>query len=361
MIARAISIAIALLAWASVAHAQDGNARAERLAKKSAEAERAMRYLDERAQAIKDPALKAAANELLKNPAPTFLRRFVTAADREQARAALVAAGFLDGKVSLAQLFPPLAAGGRAPQSFLAAPAQALGFHHAHPGGLAEHTAFNVELALALAATYADRYALRALDLDTVAAAALLHDAMKPWVLQWRADGTLTEQPKIAGTASHHPFIVAEAFYRKLPAAFLVALASAHDAPSGDTAIKVVGYLRAGALLAGVDPVAYGVLARRGDGGFALARAFSVESVINHLSDHDYVLTDPAGVAVTDGLAQLLRKRGPVDEARLRWAIARIESQVPGPRLYAAFARGGLDELGAEVERAHVPWSSDED
>jgi hypothetical protein len=130
------------------------------------------------AATIRDALLRATTEDLLANPAPTFMALHPTRDGRERIREALHAAGLLAADVTVEALFPPLTDARIAPQSFLAAPGGTPEHHHAHPGGLALHTAFNVEAALALERLYTTRYGV-VLDHDIVVAASILHDAMK--------------------------------------------------------------------------------------------------------------------------------------------------------------------------------------
>ncbi|MBF5043375.1 hypothetical protein FGE12_13340 [Aggregicoccus sp. 17bor-14] len=362
-LSRALVLCAGLLST-TPALAQAGNARALALARTSPTARTAYADLLRTARGLRDKALREATVGLLENPRPTFTERLALPEARERVRAQLVEQGLLDAAVTLEQLFPPLPPAPAAPQPFLSAPGQAVHGHHGYPGGLAEHTAFNTRSGLALVQDYERVYGFApgTLRSDWVAAAAILHDAMKPWVLQWQPDGGLTTQPRVGGTASHHAFIVAEALHRELPAAFVVVLASAHEAPLGPSAAHVVDYLRAGALLAGVDPVEAGLL-RKGGQGFELAAPAPAEAVIHHLSDHDYVLTDPAAGQVEALLDQLAQAEAgaPLPGSRLRWMHHRVQALVPGVVLYTAYARGGEAAVRTALRERHIPLLSDAD
>jgi len=345
-----------LLAVASIAVAQEGNPRAEALARNAPQGSAALAFIQGQVKQIRDPALRTAAAELLASPRPAFMARYPSPAQREAARAELVKQGLLAASVPAGELFPPLPEGSAAPMSFLAAPGGTLDSHHAYPGGLAEHTAFNLQLALDLLADYAARYHLRGLDRDQVVAAVVLHDVLKPWCLQWKADGTVTVEPSIGGTWSHHIFAIAEALHRGLPPEFVVSLASAHESP-GLAPDRVVAFLRAAAILAGVDPVERGIL-RKTDQGFALARLPSIEASIHHLSDHDYVVTIPADKAIAGALHALMvasPQGKALDAAELRWQAHRIQTQVSGLVLYQALRERGPEGIAALLRDAHVP------
>jgi hypothetical protein len=328
---------------ASTVCAQEGNARALAIAKRSRSAAAAMRSLRREAKTLSDPALRAFAVSMLSKPAPGFMSRLADDTQRERVRAALVAEALLDARVPTSQLFPPLPSAEQPPLSFLAAPGGTLDGHHAYPGGLAEHTAFNVRAASDLAANYRALYGIR-VSRDEVIAAAMLHDAMKAWVLQWKPDGTLTEQATVGGTASHHIFVIAEALHRGLPARFVVTLAAAHES-TGLGATKVVHYLRAAALLAGVDAVERKLLAREGEGWRLAEPLPTVEASIHHLSDHDFVLTEPAAKALHVSLDALLTRRG-VPAQALRWKRYEVEASSSGITLYQRLRTEG--ERGLE-------------
>jgi hypothetical protein len=329
-------------------------ARADAIARASPDAVRAYDALVAQARAIHDDAMRRAVTDLLEHPTPTFLRALPDAAARTRIRDALAAAKLIDAKVTADELFPLFPGRADEEPTFLGAPGGTDDGHHAYPGGLAEHTAFNLRASLDLAASYASAYGLTALDRDALIAAPILHDALKPWVLRWRADGTLTPQATIAGTSSHHVFIVAEAIYRRLPADFVITLAAAHDAPMVETA-KVVAYVQAGAIVAGIDPVEAALLTAK-DGALTLTRAPSVEASIHHLSDHDWIVAEPSAHIVTLALARIVRGRAPsADASTLRWARHRIQAQVPGFRLYALWREGGDPAIVRALEQAHVP------
>lgn len=343
-----------LLLTASAAPAVElDNARAEKLAAGNATGKASYAFVVKSAKRIRDPKIRAAVLDILANPAPTFLTRHPDTPSRDAVRARLVEQGLLAIDVTVADLFPPVADPKKAPLSFQAASGGTPDHHHDYPGGLAEHTAFNLQAALDLERNYKTRYGVT-LDSDVVIAAPILHDAYKAWTLQYTKDGSLLTQAVVGGTASHHPFGVAESIHRGLPAELVVAQAAAHD-PPGILPDRVITYLRAASVLAGVDPVEKGYLARGADGAWSLAKLPSFEATINHLSDHDYVGTDPAGKEVAACLERLIRAEGDVDTATLRWARARIKTRVPHMRLYAELRAGGDAAVKALLAAKKVP------
>lgn len=344
----------------ATAAAQDGLPRATTIARQNQATNDAMEFLRFQAKKIKDPAIATATKDILENPAPTFMTLWPDAAARAQARQQLVDAGLLSADVTVDALFPPLKNALTAPAPFWVAPAGDPRHHHGYPGGLAVHTAFNLQAALDLARNYRQRYDVR-LDPDLVIAGPTLHDAMKPWAFQWQEDGSITAQPSIADTGSHHIFGIAEALHRGMPNRLVVTIASAHDAPTGATAARVVGYLRAAAILARVDPVAKGLLVHEEGSGWALASLPPIEATVNHLADHDYVLTDPAAAAETAALDELavaaMKKEGIAGyPARLNWMRHRIHAKVSGVRIYGWLVEGGPDRVAEELKKRSIPF-----
>ena len=271
-----------------------GNARAVHIARNAPFIHATYARVDALARSIVDDVSRADILQLLADPVPTFAKRFDSRDAQRACQDELAFAGFLDPLVTLEQLFP-LGARARdvyAPQPFWTTPGSSDGSHHGYPGGLAVHEYFNATIATAFSATYDRTYFsdTKTVDRDLVVAAALYHDIMKAVIFQWGDDGMLTPEVTIGGTGAHHTFSAAEAIARGRDARFIITLLSAHAAPSLGEEAKVVTWCRAAAILAGVDPVAYGLLRKTTD-GFALApRYVPIESFITHLADHDYVL-----------------------------------------------------------------------
>ena len=333
-----------------------GNVRATELARTNLNARLSFDFLVATARTIRDAKLREVTLAILGNPAPTFLTRLPDAASREAALVAMREAGLVDASVTVEQLFPPIGDPLVAPMPFWAAPGSIMRGHHDNPGGLAEHTAFNLQAALDLEKNYRTRYDIQRLDRDALIAAPILHDAMKPWILQWRKDGGLLSQPVIGGTSSHHPYGVAEALHRGLPAEFCVTLAAAHN-PPGTEPHMVVAFLRAAAILAGVDPVEKGLLARTAK-GFELARLPSIEGTVHHLSDQEWVIGDPMTASLEAALERLARAdaRGKdLSPAHIRWMANRVKSRTPPQRLYVSLREGGDAGLARTLEKGKIP------
>jgi len=242
-----------------------------------------------------------------------------------------------------------LHASSQAPQAFWSAPGSTYTGHHAYPGGLAVHEWLNARIAKAFVEGYDAIYHLssdpKAIDASIAQAAPLWHDIHKVTVFQWRADGSELVEYPIADTGAHHPLSGAEAILRGLPLPFVIALLSAHDAPttvksnSTQTGLqRLVNYIRAAAIIARRDPVALGLLQRASDGRFQLSQdPPRIEGHINHLSDHDYLFSNDSAATLIGTLRQVAVDYG-IDPARQepRFNLFRnlVFAQVSDIRLY---------------------------
>ena len=243
-------------------------------------------------------------------------RANLTAAAKQAIVDQLVAEGLLgahDGDSIpgglIAGVFPPVRDDGTAcphlPQPVFAAPGG--GQHHAYPGGLIVHEAFNLRSALSFVDSYRaaagfrgadglprvgpigesiDRNPSITINQDELRAAPIWHDWAKAIVFQWNADGTLFRELGIAGTGGHHILGVAETIARGLPAELIVVQVSAHTPPNTDNEGNVVRWLRAASIIAGVDPVARGLLAVASDGNLHLPPVRRLGD-LNHDCAHD--------------------------------------------------------------------------
>jgi hypothetical protein len=284
------------------ANAASPTERAEAIARAQPRVSAQFSALKNEAQAVKDRALRRELLGLLKGPRlEIFARRPQEAAIMAQ----LKAAGLLDP--AAAKLFPDGA------MPFIAAPGGVWLGHHSYPGGLVDHTLFNLRSGLGLAAAYRRTYKIE-IDEDAVRAAAIMHDMGKTAALPWNADGTLPAvEMQVAGTGLHHIISISEALARGWPSRLVVCVASAHSPPlPGPDLDKLVSYLRAAAIISGKPNAAAGLT----EDGKALAAPAPIEAFITHIDDHDYVLTEPAAKAASAKLA----KKDPwsLDEARAK-------------------------------------------
>ncbi|HEY6235501.1 MAG TPA: hypothetical protein VIW69_10405, partial [Candidatus Elarobacter sp.] len=240
-----------------------GNAAAASLARGANLVTATYARVEAAARSIEDATLRADVLDLIRNPHPLYAERHPSPASRTAVRDALAREGFVVPAAPVRGIFPP----GTEPetttavQPFWCAPGSSEGSHHDYPGGLAMHESFNASMATAFASTYDTHYfgGRPTVSRDTVIAAALYHDIMKTVVFGWNDDGTVFDELTIAGTGAHHVLSGAEAIARAHDPRFVTTLLSAHAAPSLGDEAKVVAWCRAAAIVANVDPVAYGL------------------------------------------------------------------------------------------------------
>lgn len=237
---------------------------------------------------IQDRSLARMTMDIINNPVPTFMNNYQLPGSKRTVYNKLVAAGLLDSsKTSLENFMPPY--NGSLPQPFYSAPGSGYASHHAYPGGLATHTAANLQISEGIYNTYTGLFN-SALSHDIVIAAQALHDLAKPLVLQWQKDQSSLTEYQIAGTGAHHIFSIAEVIYRGFPVEEIVAQACAHTIPSGKDEQIVAGYLKAAAIIAGKDAEKLGLVTSKG----TIPTPHKQEGYITSLGDHDFVLSGPA-------------------------------------------------------------------
>lgn len=316
------------------------NARAAALAAASPRVRQLYGRVETLAASIGDATLRADVTALLQTATPRYQQHYATPEQQAALRDALALEGFVKADEPLQGIFP-LAPGERA-LPFWAAPGSETGGHHSYPGGLCMHELFNASMGEQFCQTYDRLYfgGHGSVDRDTAVAAALYHDIMKVVVFQYHDDGTFFKEASIGGTGAHHVLSGAEAIVRGRDARFVVTLLSAHAAPSLGDEAKVVAWCRAAALIAGVDPVAYGLVRKTTD-GWALAQRPPIEAFVNHLSDHDFVLSIPASTAVEAQLRVVAPHYGvAATGGAFEWWRLGLLSKMSSIALYQALTRG---------------------
>lgn len=237
---------------------------------------------------IQDPSLARMTMDIVNNPVPTFMNNYQLPGSKRTVYNKLVAAGLLDSsKTSLENFMPPY--NGSLPQPFYSAPGSGYASHHAYPGGLATHTAANLQISEGIYNTYTGLFNSD-ISHDIVIAAQALHDLAKPLVFQWNKDQSSLTEYQIAGTGAHHIFSIAEVIYRGFPVEEIVAQSCAHTIPSGKDEQVVAGYLKAAAIIAGKDAEKLGLVTSKG----TIPTPHKQEGYITSLGDHDFVLSGPA-------------------------------------------------------------------
>jgi hypothetical protein len=418
-------VSLSLGGLASAARAADhtvpgaGNEEAARLASSSALVQSARELIGRRIGQIHDRTLARNVHELVEERFVCIHHRIAeTAASKQAIVDKLTAAGLIapaDAAAfpggALAGVLPPvLEAGGgcpHLPQPFFSAPGSVFGGHHSYPGGLPIHESFNDISDTSFAANYRRVYghpgpnglptiALNDgdagntrvdvdIDEDLIIAAPLLHDWAKPLVFQWNADGTefaelnfggngATDNYGAAGdsrTGGHHIIGIAESMARGLPPKFVIMQASAHSNPTSGNEYKVVNWLRAAAIIAGIDPLAAGYLRIDGGGLLRLPAVqrlgevdlnaatptqvnAPVEYQLHNLSDADFTQTGPSVAVVQILLAKLAPAFGfdPTDTARYnkRYRNPAL-SNLSAEHLYMVYTTGGLEAVRADLAR----------
>lgn len=292
----AMALGIALT-WTSAALAQEA---------RPARTVAALERLRVAADGLPDARLRAETLAALEDRPCVRHRTDLKRADENAILAALRAQALMPTPADAAEaerqrltVFPPVDQSGapcpRLPQSLAAAPGGNAGSHHDWPGGLAEHEAFNLRLALTLAELYESEGSGR-VDRDALTAAVLWHDWAKALVLTWRPDGTLPTERPIAGAGAHHVLGLAEAMARRLPPAVILVQACAHAAPVSEDGRKVGDWLRAAAIIARTDWT----------GPVAPTR----ECLINNAADDNWVHAEAAVHAADAALARLAPRFG---------------------------------------------------
>lgn len=188
---------------------------------------------------------------------------------------------------------PPTNDARKANELFFTATGSGYQSHHAYPGGLATHVANNTYLTNALLQSYITIYDYE-LNHDIAVAAQLFHDLHKPYVFQWNNDGSTRAENQLAGTGEHHILSTAELIFRRLPAPYIIATICAHTPPNSEKdRAEIVRWIDAASMIANTDPVAYGLLEKKGN-ELRLVGEPLQEAYICHLADHDFVLSVPA-------------------------------------------------------------------
>jgi hypothetical protein len=320
----------------------------QQMAENSGAVMESWKYIQRQAASIKNPKLRKAVQDIIANPAPKLMS--AVSGRKKEVYRELEKNGWLKG-VSYDSFLPENGSSKKANQPFYTAPGSGYTSHHSYPGGLATHTALNVEMSLALYDNYDKIYGFN-LDRDVIVAAQILHDLHKPWVFQWQKDGSSRNENKLAGTGEHHVLGVAESIVRGLPAEVCVAQACAHNHPGFSKDEEgPVRWLKAAAIIADVDPVKFGLLAADGK---TLPLQRSMEAFVTHLGDHDWVLTVPAAKWLIPAMEEIAMQDYGLNKADLKSAKFyafrnTVFSQATIMTLYHLMQKDGKEALRKQV------------
>jgi hypothetical protein len=398
-----------------------GNAAAITLAKKSPIVQSAYQFLLDQARRIQDAQLRKETMDALGDPC-IHHRAKLTEAQKDAIVATLVAQGLVNpgngsgitGGIK-AGVFPPVLNDSstcpKLPQAFFSAPGStSVSGHHSYPGGLVVHESNNDVADVHLASEYREIYGHSGakglptierenrgrfsapegngdadifIDEDLIIGAPLWHDWAKPIVFQWNADGSefvelnfggfgATDNNGLPGdsrTGGHHIITIAEEMARGLSPAFVITQASAHSAPTSGNEYRVVNWLRAGAIMAQIDPVSAGYLVKDKQGNFRLPALrqlgnnidladagqtnLLVEFTLHNLSDADFTYSGPAVVAVNTVLKTLAPGFGynPADANYLLNFRNPVFTFLTAERLLVIYSEQGCDGVQAEVQK----------
>lgn len=314
------------------------------MARESRVVSAARTWLEGCAKRLNDAKLRQTVLDVMADPVPTV----AVALDEAACLETLRTEGLIDK--SRKTLLPPLPGDKRsAPQPYWSAPGSGYSSHHAYPGGLVTHCALNAASAEKLLENYEAVFGLK-LDRDAAVGAELLHDLHKPWVLQWLEDGSIRAEAQLAKTGEHHVLSIAESMKRGVAPHICVAQACAHEhpgTPAGEA--LVVGFIRAAARIAGLDPIKAGFLA---EDGKTLALPRRMEGFVVHLADHDFVVAGPACQWSAAALSTLfadkygVKKRAAQNKLR-NYVLANLTAM----RLYGTLSSKGEKAFADEVAR----------
>lgn len=358
-------VAISLAMGADQTQVGAGNATAEKTGHASPLVSSAYQTLVSKVGEISSTNLRRSTLDAISNPQTcVYHRANLTDDQKNQIVATLVSEGLVnpsDGSTIpggiKAGIFPPTLNDGtgcpQLPMDFYAAPGSGNNSHHAYPGGLSVHEAFNQQSSLNFAGTYRGEYGRPNQDgfpvdqslaspaesdvrinQDVILAAPAWHDWAKTMVFQWNADGTEFNELNFGGagstdnngtagdsrTGGHHIIGIAEAMARGLSPLMVITQASAHSAPTLGNEYKVVNWLRSAAILARIDPISSGYLTVDSSGNYRLPALdklgeidlpgqgqsnLLIEYQIHNLSDADFVNSIPA-ITISQTVLQTL-------------------------------------------------------
>ncbi|MDR3348967.1 MAG: hypothetical protein LBO03_05110 [Acidaminococcales bacterium] len=285
----------------------------EEMAQASALVQNAHAYILEKIDEITDGAVRDKLRGLCASPDDSCLP--AGRPGRERLYRSLREAGYLPEKVSFADFLP---APGSAPIPLQAGPGSSRDSHHAHPGGLALHTAENLKLSLSLAKIH-KKLLGTATDKDMLIFAQAAHDLAKCWLFPCGEDGSYPGKYNIAGNGAHHVFGLAASIRQGLPPEFVVAQAATHVSPGDPGAAEIIGgFLRAACFIVEISPAAYGFFDKSGRPDFDPLR---LEHCFSYMGDHTDVFSVRQYRLAAGALRNLAEKEYGLSSAELQGKI----------------------------------------
>ncbi len=305
--------------------------------------------------------------ECITGPKVTFLELYPTDADRRKIFNEMVKLDFFNAKDDPDHVWP---SGHMDPQTYLTAPSSHNDFYNAHPGGLAVTVAYNIRMAEAYTANYRQMFGVP-VNRDVSVAGLLVHEYPKVWLYQWKDDGSWLEEPRTVYDDTWHAhciYVTAELMYRRFDSRIVMAMAAAHQLSALDASMdgrdvvtnwvgmeRVAHFIKAAAVLAQVDPVAYGLLEHK-DGDMVLAPQ-PAEQWVTHLSDMNWPYTMGAAHLYTQpALRQVAEDDLGIKGADLHGKPFNqlknyVWSQISQITLYEILVREGEDAMRRTVNR----------
>jgi hypothetical protein len=344
-----------------IAMSPDEMARASRLVSG------AYNELLQTAASLEDPGYRRLMTECIASPKVTFLEQFPTDQDRRRLFDEMVRLGFFNPADHPDHVWPR---GHMNPQTYLTAPSSHNDFYNAHPGGLALTVAYNIRMADAYTQNYRQMYGVPA-NRDLPAASLLVHEYPKVWLYQWQNDGSWLEEPRTVYDDTWHAhciYVTAELMHRRFDARIVMAMAAAHQLSFLEASMdgrqvvthwrgleRVAHFIKAAAIMAQVDPVAYGLLEKR-NGDIALAPQ-PAEQWITHLADMNWPYAMGAGHLYTYPLLKAIAEDAlgiagrDLDGRPFNQVKNYVWSQLGQITLYEILVREGRDAARAVVAR----------
>jgi hypothetical protein len=319
------------------------------------------------AASLEDPSYRRLMTECIVSPKITFLEQFPTDQDRRRLFDEMVRLGFFNSADDPDHIWPR---GHGNPQTYLTAPSSHNDFYNAHPGGLALTVAYNIRMADAYTQNYRQMYGIPA-NRDLPVASLLIHEYPKVWLYQWQNDGSWLEEPRTVYDDTWHAhciYVTAELMHRRFDSRIVMAMAAAHQLSFLEASMdgrrvvtqwrgleRVAHFIKAAAIMAQVDPVAYGLLEKR-NGDTVLAPQ-PAEQWITHLADMNWPYAMGAAHLYTHPLLKEIAENAlgiagrDLDSRPFNQVKNYVWSQLGQIALYEVLVREGRDAARAVVAR----------
>jgi len=322
------------------------------------------------AASLEDDGYRRLMTECITRPQVTFLEMYPSDGDRKRLFDEMVKLGFFNAEDDADHVWP---AGHMTPQTYLTAPSSHNDFYNAHPGGLALTVACNIRMADAYTENYRQVYGVP-INRDVSVAGLLVHEYPKVWLYQWQKDGTWLEEPRTVYDDTWHAhciYVTAELMHRRFDSRIVMAMAAAHQLSFLNASMdgrrvvtdwtgleRVAHFIKAAAVMAQVDPVAYGLLEHKG--GDQVLAPQPAEQWVTHLADMNWPYTMGAAHLYTEPLLKrfaedrLHIKGADLDGRPFNQLKNYAWSQLSQIALYEILVREGEDAAKATLDRLVV-------